>query len=207
MSADDAAAPALAEPPEPAETAGPTAREIAGLLAAPVRLRVVAALALGASTAAQVSERSGIGLNQTRQALSRLVRARLVDQDGATFVLREPAFGEAARAGRVRAPRDRGFDGLDPQLARVLRTYLVDGRLQSIPASRRKRLAVLQYLASVFEPGQRYPEVQVNAILRSWHPDVAALRRYLVDESLLAREAGEYWRIGGWLDLGVDPPA
>jgi hypothetical protein len=41
----------------------------------------------------------------------------------------------------------------------------------------------------------------VNAILRSWHEDVAALRRYLVEEGLLSREKGEYWRSGGWVDV------
>ena len=34
-----------------------------------------------------------------------------------------------------------------------------------------------------------------------WHPDVAALRRYLVDEGLLTREVGVYWRIGGYVEV------
>jgi hypothetical protein len=37
----------------------------------------------------------------------------------------------------------------------------------------------------------------VNEILEHRHPDTASLRRYLVDEELLDRAAGEYWRIGG----------
>jgi hypothetical protein len=53
----------------------------------------------------------------------------------------------------------------------------------------------------VFEAGVRYPEREVNALLAVWHPDVAALRRYLVDEGLLTREAGVYWRSGGWVDV------
>jgi hypothetical protein len=32
------------------------------------------------------------------------------------------------------------------------------------------------------------------------HPDTAALRRYLVDDGLLQREHGEYWRSGGTFD-------
>jgi hypothetical protein len=47
----------------------------------------------------------------------------------------------------------------------------------------------------------RYPEREVNALLAVWHPDTAALRRYLVDEGLLTREAGLYWRSGGWVDV------
>ncbi len=56
---------------------------------------------------------------------------------------------------------------------------------------------ILEHLATAFEPGVRYPEREVDAILRSWHPDHAALRRYLVDERLMARDGGVYWRIGG----------
>jgi len=35
----------------------------------------------------------------------------------------------------------------------------------------------------------------VNAILKRFHPDTPALRRYLVDHKLLAREQGEYWKV------------
>jgi hypothetical protein len=63
-----------------------------------------------------------------------------------------------------------------------------------------KRRIVLEHIAAAFEPGVRYPEREVDAILRAWHPDHAALRRYLVDEELLARDGGVYWRIGGPVD-------
>jgi hypothetical protein len=38
-------------------------------------------------------------------------------------------------------------------------------------------------------------------MLSAFHPDYAALRRYLVDESLLAREGGTYWRVGGTVEV------
>ena len=47
----------------------------------------------------------------------------------------------------------------------------------------------------------RYPEREVNALLAVWHPDTAALRRYLVDEGLLSRDAGVYWRSGGTVEV------
>jgi hypothetical protein len=37
----------------------------------------------------------------------------------------------------------------------------------------------------------------VNLMLGQVHADTAALRRYLVDEGLLSRANGEYWRTGG----------
>jgi hypothetical protein len=60
---------------------------------------------------------------------------------------------------------------------------------------------VLERLALDFEPGVRYPERDVNEVLRRYHEDYAALRRYLVDEGFLSRERGSYWRSGGRVDL------
>jgi len=84
----------------------------------------------------------------------------------------------------------------------VLRTFLdAEGRLRSIPAKLAKRLVVLDHLAQLFEPGERFPEVEVNRRLRAVHEDVAALRRYLVEEGFLDRADGVYWRTGGSVDV------
>ncbi len=94
--------------------------------------------------------------------------------------------------------------GLPPTAAeidKVLRSYLKDGRLTVMPRAGRKRSIVLDHVAQLFEPGVRYSEVEVNLLLRPLWPDVAALRRYLVDEALLARAEGQYWRVGGSVDL------
>ncbi|MFG1709005.1 DUF2087 domain-containing protein [Nonomuraea sp. M3C6] len=84
---------------------------------------------------------------------------------------------------------------------RVLRTFLVDGRLTTMGMKRDKRLVVLRYIALVFEPGVRYAEKDVNVALRAFHDDYAALRRYLVDEGLLSRKDNVYWRSGGHVDV------
>ena len=85
----------------------------------------------------------------------------------------------------------------------VLRAFVApDGSLKSIPTKIRKRLVVLDLLCQEFEPGERYAETEVNNRLRAFHPDVAALRRYLVEESFLDRAEGRYWRAGG--SVGAD---
>jgi hypothetical protein len=81
-----------------------------------------------------------------------------------------------------------------------LRAFVRDGRLTAIPTKHAKRLVLLDRLAQEFEPGRHYSERQVNTILLRWHDDTAALRRYLVDDGFLDREAGEYWRSGGAVD-------
>ena len=84
---------------------------------------------------------------------------------------------------------------------KVLCTFFDDaGRLTSIPVKHAKRLVVLDHLAQLFEPGERYPESEVNRRLRGAHEDVAALRRYLVDEGFLSRDGGIYWRTGGTVE-------
>jgi len=111
---------------------------------------------------------------------------------------REAGRLAAERAGELADPAAFA-EVADPALAKVLRSFLVGGRLPVLPRGGTKRRLLLQYLATAFEPGVRYSEVEVNDTVRVWHPDVAALRRYLVDEGLLSREGGEYWRSGGWL--------
>ncbi|MCZ2823904.1 MULTISPECIES: DUF2087 domain-containing protein [unclassified Modestobacter] len=176
------------------------AGSIVGLLADPVRLKVVAALALGASTIQDVADMSGLSLKEVALAARRLARAGLVHRDGHLLTLHAERFGEAARAAAATAPPAPQLSA-DPGADAVLRAFVRDGRLVSVPAQHSKRRVVLEHLVHVFEPGVRYPEREVNALLAAWHPDVAALRRYLVDEALLTRESGVYWRSGGYVEV------
>jgi biotin operon repressor len=92
-------------------------------------------------------------------------------------------------------------ESVDADLARydqkVLATYLVNGKLSSIPTQRKKRDVVLRYLTQQFEPGRIYTEKEVNQLLVAYHDDVATLRRELVSANprLLTRESGRYWRV------------
>ena len=87
-------------------------------------------------------------------------------------------------------------DRADDWEAKVLRAYLVDGRLTKIPDVRKKRDVVLRWLVTHFEEGRDYPERQVNEVIGRFHPDVATLRRELVGAQLMARSEGVYWRGG-----------
>jgi hypothetical protein len=180
--------------------AGVAAGTIVGLLADPARLKVVAALALGAGTIEEVGTASGLPLKDVALAARRLARAGLVRRDGHGLALLTDRFAAAARVAAEQAPPPEPLSE-DPAEDAVLSAFLRNGRLVSVPAQRSKRLLVLDHLVRIFEPGVRYPEREVNALLRTWHPDVAALRRYLVDEGLLTREAGVYWRSGGYVEV------
>jgi len=83
--------------------------------------------------------------------------------------------------------------GADQQL----RVFIRSGKIETMPAKQSRRRLLLDKIAQGFEPGVRYPEHRVNRFLGAIYTDHAALRRYLVDEELLSRASGEYWRSGG----------
>jgi hypothetical protein len=78
---------------------------------------------------------------------------------------------------------------------KVVRAFMRDGRLVAIPAKPSKRDLLLPVILDRCFPEDRsYEEKEVNARLALLHPDVAALRRYLVDAGWMTREAGIYRR-------------
>jgi hypothetical protein len=179
------------------DAARPDAGVLVGLLADDDRRKVVAALTLGATGVDDVARATDLTPDRAGRALARLVDAGLVvaSESGGLAVDGE-AFRRAARQSRARPPSEE-HAGEPPDRRKVLDAFVRAGRITSIPATRSKRRVLLDWVAQDFEPGQRYSEAQVNAILEQHHADTATLRRYLVDEELLDRAAGEYWRIGG----------
>jgi hypothetical protein len=177
------------------------AGELVGLLADDDRRKVVAALVLGASTTAEIAAATSLDLRRVVRALNRLVAGGLVvEGESGEHALLGAAFALAARAVAAARPvRDEHGDAPADE-ARVLRAFVHDGRLTSIPAAWAKRRVVLEWLAQRFEPGRRYSENMVNLSLAQVHPDTAALRRYLVDDGFMSRDHGEYWRTGGRVD-------
>jgi len=168
------------------------------LLADDDRRRVVAALVLGSTTVDDVRSATGLAARRIVAALARLEGAELVVRtDDGVYLLIGEAFRRAAMAAAPGRPEPDPTGDTPEQAAKVLRRFFRGGRLVSIPTQKSKKLVVLDRLAQEFDVGRRYEEREVNALLRQYNDDVAALRRYLVDEGFLDREAGEYWRSGG----------
>jgi hypothetical protein len=170
-----------------------TPAEVVGLLADEDRLRVTAAIVLQPGTTDEIASSCALPGRQVIAALARLDAAGLArrDPDGRW------TFDVMRLRDLAREERPAVDHSAETSAEGILRSFVTDGRLVQIPAVRSKRLVVLDRLAADFEPGRRYDEREVNDVLRRWHDDVATLRRYLVDESFLSRDHGEYWRTGG----------
>jgi hypothetical protein len=79
-----------------------------------------------------------------------------------------------------------------------VRAFVRDGLITQFPVKRTRRRALLNEVAQAFEPGRRYPEADVDRVLKGMIEDHCTLRRYLVDEEFLSRNTeGVYWRTGG----------
>lgn len=171
-----------------------------GLLAAEQRLRVFAAVLLGARSSSQASQQAGTSVRETLRALSQLQRGGLVSRSGTDWIA-HPEVLRAAVAVTAAEEKSKDHSAADSPGAALLGAFIQGGRLVRMPANRSKRLAVLDHLAQLFEPGVTYREQEVNAMLRQFNDDYAALRRYLVDDGFLIRESGQYWRVGGSVEV------
>ncbi len=169
------------------------------------RLKIVGLLARQSYTVEQLAAMLGLGASTVSHHLSKLAEAGLVTATAQSYYnyyhLQTGQMEQMAR--RLLAPEalpaaaagvETGADAVD---RKIVSDYLLpDGKLRTIPAQRKKLLAVLRHIVQAFEPGRRYSEKEVNEILARYHEDTASLRRELVGYRLMEREGGggDYWR-------------
>jgi len=173
----------------------PDIPEFLGLVLDRVRLAVLGHAAAGRIDPDALVAALGVDEKRVLKAIASLEAAGLVI-DG--VLVEETLWELAATRPQVAAASGAVVEGpWDDEERRVLQTFFSGDRLSRIPEKRGKRLVVLERLAMEFEPGVRYDEREVNFRLQLFHPDYAALRRYMVDEGLMTRADGVYWRTGG----------
>jgi predicted transcriptional regulator len=159
------------------------------------RLRLVALLLEKPRSVVDLAEELGLSAPTVSHHLKRLVEAGLAEAtvDGHYHVYRIKLEALTELSGKLHAASKKSPEAPGSD-AKVLSDFLVDGRLKTIPAQLKKRLVILRHLVEAFSSGEVYSEKQVNAILKRYHDDVATLRRELVENGLMARENGRYWR-------------
>ncbi len=159
------------------------------------RMKIAGLLGVEPLTASQVAEKLGMKPAEAAHHLELLVQSGLANKEGEAYRLDSQALEQFSR--RVLAqsrPPAPEYEG-DEFTVKTLRAYISrDGTLKSIPNQQKKLVVILNHLVKDFEPGVKYPESQVNQMLRRYHDDTAALRRYMVDNGLLQREKSVYWR-------------
>ena len=167
------------------------------------RLRILGAVATQARTVEELATLLDLKPPTVSHHLARLRDLGLIETraEGVTRwnTLSQPGLEALAKllaAPEVVATAAAEVEGVEWE-RKVLRDFLDSSnppRLREIPAQRKKRQALVRWLADQFEWDRDYAEKEVNAILKRHHEDAAYLRRELVGERLMARDGGRYWR-------------
>jgi hypothetical protein len=161
------------------------------------RLKIAGLLVGESLTVTHIAERSGLSPKEAMDHLGYLTHFGYLKSQANTYTLDSEAFNSLSRQvlqGTSTRAKMEDFEGEDYE-RKVLKDFIAaDGHLTAVPTQQKKRLVVLHHIVQAFEPGVKYPEKQVNEILRRFNPDTASLRRYLVDDGLLTRENSVYWR-------------
>ena len=90
---------------------------------------------------------------------------------------------------------DQTIDREDAYRQKILDSFIVNGRLLSIPSQRKKREIVLDKLAERFEFDRTYTEREVNQIILEFHDDFCTVRRWMIEYGLMIRDREIYQRV------------
>jgi hypothetical protein len=164
------------------------------------RLRMIGALTTQqGATIQELAQSLNLPFRDVFHHLTFFERLGVVRKQNDLYILNPDGVDSLAR---------RQFDGqphesytpapdLSEQRRKVLKAYLnADGSLKQIPSQPGKLQIILDYVVEAFTPGALYTEKEVNTLMRRFHIDTAALRRYLVDRGMLERKSdgSQYWR-------------
>ena len=170
------------------------------------RLKIVGLLAQKPSSVEALADALGLSASTTSHHLSRLSKSGLVSAraDGHYYIY--SLNTDALRGMSQHLLQEENLPALsqgavntgdDLFESKVMKAFVdSEGRITAFPAQEKKFLVLLRYVLKAFEPGQRYPEKEVNGILKRYNEDTASLRRGLVEYKLMQREGGggAYWR-------------
>ena len=165
------------------------------------RLKIVGLLTHKPLRAAEIAEAMNLPLQEVIKHLFHLEQGSIVlrSVDGLYSLDKEGLENLARHSFEGTRPAYIPDSMMKEDARKVLAGCLkADGSIIQIPAQPGRRRVILDYVLNAFEPGQIYAEREVNLLLARFHKDTASLRRYLIDEGLLARErdGSKYWRPG-----------
>ena len=171
------------------------------LLANETRLRVIGLVAEDEYSAVSLARRLAVSEATMSHHLSKLMDANLLTMrvEGTSHFYRLNTAALQAMnksllqpAKLMRAPPSAMTD---TPSARILRSFVADGRVRKLPEAHAKRQVVLEWVVDQLED-RRYKEREISAILQRYFDDYATLRRELINHRLMKREGGVYWKAG-----------
>ncbi len=165
------------------------------------RLQILKSLAIEDMYVERLAERLGITAPTVSFHLKKLADAGAVtsykSQYYTMYALKKDIFQtgileilqEKSADAEAQAQRDAQYR------QKVIDAFFEYGKLKAIPAQRKKERIILEVIADAFAFDQLYSEREVNIIIADFHDDFCTIRRDMVGEKLLDRDATGYWRV------------
>ena len=165
------------------------------------RLQILKSLAMEDMYVERLAERLGISAPTVSFHLKKLADAGAVtsykSQYYMMYSLNKDIFEtsmleiirEKSDEAEIQAQRDAEYR------KKVIDAFFEYGKLKSIPSQRKKERIVLEVIADAFEYDRVYTEREVNVIIADFFDDFCTIRRDMISENLLDRDAGKYWRV------------
>ena len=171
------------------------------ILSDPSRLRIIASLDKEPMYVELLSERLDLHPSTVSFHLKKLEQAGLVHHEKEQYYVmyhlnREPLnlhvmkrLRDISTVNETEEEREQAYK------RKILRTFMEDGKLISIPVQRKKRMVILEHIAESFEMNRVYPEKEVNMIISDFHFDFCTIRREFIMNQMFVRDNGLYQRI------------
>lgn len=85
------------------------------------------------------------------------------------------------------------FDITDKEKSNIIRNFIDDtGKLTALPAQRKKKLVLLEYMLRGLEHGKLYKEIEINEHIKQYYQDFATIRREFVMGHFMYRQNNMY---------------
>ena len=83
--------------------------------------------------------------------------------------------------------------------AKVVRNFVQNGRVTALPAQRKKRRYLLEYILRRFETNRVYTEKEINSTVGELYEDFCTVRREFIINGMMTRTGGKYIRNSSYL--------
>jgi len=174
-------------------------------LADPTRIRMLILLAGGELNGQVLAEKLAVTPATITHHAAKLREASLINErreKNAIYFSLNDYFLKGNAEAAIRLIY-RGADGkgeeedMEENLERTRETvirhfFTKEGRLKHLPAQMKKKLIVLEHLASRLEYGRKYAEKEINEFIKPYHEDFATIRREFIMHQFMYREDGVY---------------
>jgi hypothetical protein len=167
----------------------------------PTRLRIVALLANGPLHGQAIAGKLGLTPPTITHHIKKLRDINVIferrDKNTIYFHLNESLIKQQAKTlGKLIEKKEEEVEAmvqLNIETQKVIENFFTkDGKLKNIPAQRKKKLMVFEYMVRGLKAGKKYPERELNEYITKFHDDYATIRREFIINHYMYRENAIY---------------